>query len=440
MAGRATLVQTVCSSMPLYHMQHNMLPKSVISQIEKLERAFLWGSSPEKKRCHQIGWNKICSPKAFGGLGILSLREMNLAFFYKLAWQLLTKEDNLWVRFIKGKYGVASNGVFEVSSKPTDSSFWRDIIRILPEFKDQIAWEVGDGNKIGFWDDKWISKDMILREYVVTDDHNINSSEKLSDFVNDQNQWDIGKLSNMLYKPAIYKILSFVPPDKQAGMDVPLWNLGDDSGFTTKSAYLSIKKLEANCSPSVWSSIWKGNNQQSHKLLLWRMCHNSLPTRSKTASWSGSSATCPSFFWDWRNRVVNEPGFVYPNEPHRVILSSAKNQLAAWKVVEASSVINCSWVQGFSLKIGLSNPLFAEIWSIAEGLSLAWNLGYRKVILENDSQVAVNCFRSGFNVDKVCHPAVKKVWDLLSKDWVVKIKHIPHIANKCVLTFLLKEV
>ncbi|KAF7839228.1 ribonuclease H [Senna tora] len=95
MAERATLIQSVCSSMPLYHMQHNMLPKSVINQVEKLERAFLWGSSPEKKHCHHIGWNKICTPKALGGLGILSLREMNMAFFYKLAWQLLTKEDNL---------------------------------------------------------------------------------------------------------------------------------------------------------------------------------------------------------------------------------------------------------------------------------------------------------------------------------------------------------
>ncbi|KAF7839251.1 ribonuclease H [Senna tora] len=42
MAERATLIQSVCSSMPLYHMQHNMLPKSVINQVEKLERAFLW--------------------------------------------------------------------------------------------------------------------------------------------------------------------------------------------------------------------------------------------------------------------------------------------------------------------------------------------------------------------------------------------------------------
>ncbi|KAF7824692.1 putative RNA-directed DNA polymerase [Senna tora] len=174
-----------------------MLPKSVINQIEKLERAFLWGSSSKKKQCHQIGWNKICIPKALGGLGILSLREMNMAF---LAVAYL--DDNLW--------------------------------------------------------------------------------------------------------------------------DVPIWNHVKDSYFTTKIAYLNIRKLEANNSPSVWNTIWKGNNQYRHKLLLWRICHNSLPTRSKTASWNGTSAICPSYFWDWRNMVVNESNFIYPNEPHRVILNIAK--------------------------------------------------------------------------------------------------------------------
>ncbi|KAF7839229.1 ribonuclease H [Senna tora] len=316
---------------------------------------------------------------------------------------------------------------------------------------------------------------MVLREFTVSNEHDIRSSVKISDFVNVQHQWDIGKLTNTLAKPAVDKILSFAPLDSSAGPDVPLWNHGEDSEFTTRSAYLCIRNLEANNSPSVWNSIWKGKIQYKHKLLMWRICHNSLPTRSKTASWSDSSAICPrcqaswesnlhvfrdcpsatriwnsfinskdrhifyilpleewihwntqrksvfsnipwkslfaiicSFLWDWRNRVVNEPEFVYPVEAHKVILNSAKKQMEAWNVGVIPTQIRRSIV--------------IIPWEKPED-------GWIKV--NTDGSVAVNCFTNGPRVDKVCHPAVKRVWDLLSKDWVVKIKHIPRTSNTC---------
>ncbi|KAF7801766.1 ribonuclease H [Senna tora] len=85
MAGRATLLQSVISTTPLFQMQHSTIPKGIIDEIEKLERAFLWGSTPDKRKLHQISWSKISTPKNAGGLGIRSLKNMNTAFLYKLA-------------------------------------------------------------------------------------------------------------------------------------------------------------------------------------------------------------------------------------------------------------------------------------------------------------------------------------------------------------------
>ncbi|KAF7822209.1 ribonuclease H [Senna tora] len=539
LAGRATLVQSVCASMPLYHMQNCMLPKSVINQIEKMERAFLWGSTSEKKRCHQIGWDKVCTLKSSGGLGILSLRDMNVAFFYKLAWQLITRKDSLWVNFIKGRYGVSENFIFESRSKPTDSSFWKDITRALPDLRNHIAWELGDGSKISFWDDMWVSNDMTLRQYVISSNTHVNKDDKVKDFTNDHEQWDIEKLTGVLTQPAINKIMCIVPPTRQADPDVPMWNLGKDSTFTTKSAYLCIRGLTSNNGVQGWGSIWKGCFQQRHKVLLWRLGHNSLPTRSRTASWSGASPLCPLckvsresnlhafrdcsfasriwnsfinrkdralFFmlplkdwifwnthrkskfcdipwisvfatiyyclWDWRNRLVNEAEFAHPNEPHRVILNIAKSLWSAWNtsatprlpcghdsvldwekpvegwvkvntdgaVCRESNLGGCGgiirdskgdWIKGFTRRIGMSNPVFAELWSIAEGLQLAWESGFRRVILENDYQEAIKCLQINPHVNPWSHPAVNIVKSLLSKDWELKIKHIPRSANKC---------
>jgi hypothetical protein len=46
-AGRLILMQTILSAMPLYYMTIFMLPKNVISQIDKIRRKFLWqGNKP----------------------------------------------------------------------------------------------------------------------------------------------------------------------------------------------------------------------------------------------------------------------------------------------------------------------------------------------------------------------------------------------------------
>ncbi|KAF7831647.1 putative ribonuclease H protein [Senna tora] len=63
--------------MPYYHMQHSRLPKGTINQIKKMERSFLWGSTPEKRRLHQVNWEKTCHPRSLGDLGIRKMESMN---------------------------------------------------------------------------------------------------------------------------------------------------------------------------------------------------------------------------------------------------------------------------------------------------------------------------------------------------------------------------
>ena len=45
MAGRATLVQSLISSIPYYSMQTTRLPRPVCDDIDRKSRKFLWGGS-----------------------------------------------------------------------------------------------------------------------------------------------------------------------------------------------------------------------------------------------------------------------------------------------------------------------------------------------------------------------------------------------------------
>jgi len=42
------------SSMAYYQMQNNVVPKGIINEIEKLERAFIWGSKCDKRKMHLV--------------------------------------------------------------------------------------------------------------------------------------------------------------------------------------------------------------------------------------------------------------------------------------------------------------------------------------------------------------------------------------------------
>lgn len=52
--GRTTLVQSVTPTIPNYSMQTASLPSTIISQIDRINRNFLWGDKSNKKKIHLI--------------------------------------------------------------------------------------------------------------------------------------------------------------------------------------------------------------------------------------------------------------------------------------------------------------------------------------------------------------------------------------------------
>lgn len=104
-AGRITLAQASLSNIPGYVLQSAPIPAAVCDEVEKLCRDFIWGSMANCKKCHLVAWDRICKPKEEGGLGFRNLRNLNKAHMMKLAWELITCPDKLWVKIVKAKYG-----------------------------------------------------------------------------------------------------------------------------------------------------------------------------------------------------------------------------------------------------------------------------------------------------------------------------------------------
>lgn len=105
MAGRVVLIKLVAQAIPGYMMQTFHLPKNLLDKMDNRIRRFFWGHDEDTTyNLHLKSWNSICLPKANGGLGIRSMRDMNMALISKMTWQLCANVPKLWVKLVKSMY------------------------------------------------------------------------------------------------------------------------------------------------------------------------------------------------------------------------------------------------------------------------------------------------------------------------------------------------
>jgi hypothetical protein len=71
------------------------IPKSCLKEIEKAQRAFVWGDTEDKRKAHMISWETMTQPKWCGGMGMRKLQSMNETCLMKLGWSLMKGEQGL---------------------------------------------------------------------------------------------------------------------------------------------------------------------------------------------------------------------------------------------------------------------------------------------------------------------------------------------------------
>ena len=88
------------------------------------------------------------------GLGIEVLQLKNKSLLSKWFFKLLT-EEGVWQEHIYNKY-LHGKSLSQVQPKPSDSPFWKGLMKFKNEVFDRGHFVVGNGLQTRFWEDQWL--------------------------------------------------------------------------------------------------------------------------------------------------------------------------------------------------------------------------------------------------------------------------------------------
>ena len=94
----------------------------------------------------------VCLPKMEGGLGIINLKTHNEGLLMKFLHKFFDKMDIPWVHLVWNNY--YANGQLPGQQKKRSFS-WKDIVKLLDQFKELAVVSINSGDTVLFWQDLW---------------------------------------------------------------------------------------------------------------------------------------------------------------------------------------------------------------------------------------------------------------------------------------------
>ncbi|XP_020253791.1 uncharacterized protein LOC109830842 [Asparagus officinalis] len=281
--GRLVLLNSVLTSIPLYFMSFYKLPTWVIIEIDKIKKSFLWSESSQNSsfKC-LVNWKKVCLSKSEGGLGVKDIRVFNCALLAKWLWKYLDPNSHTGI-FLRQLYNHRGSLIQILHANANNSSFWNTLISFKEEFFQHIIWTIGSGERIRFWEDKWIGHNSLsslfpsLYQLALSSNVNVRSQGFFRD-----NAWHWSLLlrrciphmsrtdkSNLLNLIGSYQISTH--------SDIPIWSLTTNGMYSVKSFY-QLLNFRGIKSP-FYKVIWKNAIPSKVSVFIWLLSMNKLHTK-----------------------------------------------------------------------------------------------------------------------------------------------------------------
>ncbi|XP_017239669.1 uncharacterized protein LOC108212453 [Daucus carota subsp. sativus] len=310
LAGKVVLLQAVLDSLPIYWFNMFLIPRAVENNLEKIRRSFFWGSKEvdgiERRGMHLLAWDKVCSPKSAGGVGITKIKERNIAMLGKWWWRFINERDKFWNITLQKKYGsVIGQGPSSVKIDRSSSYTIKSLLKIHQSgwardlLSDGFIWKIKNGRTVRFWEDLWYGNKPFQKEFSRLFYLSNLKTASVRLIWEIWNAW--GGLPVIIWSRhlraweeeqvnILNQILACI--NFEDGPDVLFWKWSGRC-FSSKDLYMAL--TGGHMASPEYSSYWKLKVPPKVLFFLGKLVHHILPTKSFLAHRlrnMGFSATC----------------------------------------------------------------------------------------------------------------------------------------------------
>jgi len=210
---------------------------------------------------------------------------------------------------LEAKYG-GWRGLVGEGNSSCQSIWWRDLKKAMhmpyngKTLYQQIKWKVEAGNKVRFWEDRWISHDQSLAEkypwLYVNSNHQYQLVGSLGQHSNLGWNWNFS-WRRQLFDSEIESAISFLSEVEgisinSQGSDTWVWTAEASGIFSTRSAYSSFwEEVAVDNLHDCFKDLWKIKIPSKFLMFAWRLLWDRLPTKAnlRARQVQISDLTCP---------------------------------------------------------------------------------------------------------------------------------------------------
>jgi hypothetical protein len=291
--SRLVLLRSVLQALPIYSFSAMAAPRSVLSIIRNLQRNFLWQGFNTGKKIALVSWDKLCRPKAQGGLGLRDPLTMNKVLTAKIWWRWLKQPQDLWAKFWRKKYTphVAEQNLIRWDGSNPGSLIWTAAKQNKQVVTQNAFWEIRNGETALFWQDSWQQWPILANTTwaeAISPNATLAGLTRVADYWQAHSpedkwqKWHLDKerlnLDARVDTEPWQEEMSKRRILKLEGEDILRWGHRPKGTFSTQEAYSLLTMVNPPPANEIWCKIWNLRHWPKVTLFLWLVSHSSILT------------------------------------------------------------------------------------------------------------------------------------------------------------------
>ncbi|KAL0292748.1 UNVERIFIED_CONTAM: hypothetical protein Sradi_6975500 [Sesamum radiatum] len=351
-----------------------ILPKSIIKEIEKRLRSFLWKGSSGAGYA-KVSWQQVCWPVEEGGLGVRDLLALNRGLMSRHLWRVIMADrSSIWVDWVI-HYRLRNTSIWTVSDC-TGSWSWRKLVRLRVHLRPCITYRVGSGNSFSLWHDPWHGLGALITSFPLGPRHTGTLPTAPLSLVIRDDMWNWPHITDMESIDITHDL-----PTIHGGQDRIIWT-GPRNSFSSAAAY------DVFCPPGPKIDCWDSAIRWASTT--WRGKHIA------NASYRALLASLVYHIWEERNRRIFQQTDRTPAIIARIIVDEIRDLIVSKNMPHSGLdllLVQISWNYGVTRKLKALKSVL-RVQRKAKG-DLAQNVCLAKGFLEK-AQGLFDVFKDDF--------------------------------------------